>query len=74
MAELALLANVSARVTERRVSDSDELASLRKGGAGDDPHGGGLAGTIGSDETEDLTVFHLEGYVRERFERAEAFL
>lgn len=57
-----------------RVSDSDELSSLSKGGVGDDPHGDGFAGTIGSDEVEDFTGFHLEGYVRERFERAEAFL
>lgn len=67
------MANVGARVASR-VSDSDELASLRKGGAGDDPYGGGLAGTIGLDEAEDFTGFHLEGYGRERFERAEAFL
>lgn len=73
MAELAPLANVGAPVAGR-VSDSDELASLWKGGAEDDPHGGGFAGTIGLDEAEDFTGFHLEGYVRERFERAETFL
>lgn len=73
MAELALSANSSARVAGR-VSDSDELASLRKGGAEDDPHGGGFPGSMGSYETEEFTGFHLEGYVRERFERAEAFL
>lgn len=67
MAELALSANFSAPVASR-VSGSDELSSLRKGGAGDDPHGGGLAGTIGSDEAEDFTGFHLEGYGRKHFE------
>ena len=59
------VSNAAAQVIVDRSIAHEHLAAVRREHSQCDPHGGGLAGTVGADETVHLTRLYLERHVVE---------